>query len=253
MIRAIPAFQDNYIWIMSSEKTSAAVVVDPGDADPVIEALARNALHLAAILITHHHHDHTGGLTKLVDLAEKSSGSLIPVYGPAGESIPGVTHLVREGDRITLPQIEMDFHVIDVPGHTRGHIAYLGQSTKHPEVMPAALFCGDTLFAAGCGRLFEGTAAQMFASLKKLSALPDTTQIYCAHEYTLSNLRFAASVFPHHAEIQSRFAQVQDQRSNGQITLPSYLALERRTNPFLLCQTAEEFQSMRQRKDEFRG
>lgn len=253
MIRAIPAFQDNYIWIMSSEKTSAAVVVDPGEAGPVIKALASEALRLSAILITHHHHDHTGGITELTDLAEKANGALIPVYGPAGESIPGVTHLVREGDQITLPQIEMAFDVIDVPGHTRGHIAYLGRHTNRTEGIPPALFCGDTLFAAGCGRLFEGTAEQMFTSLRKLAALPDTTQIYCAHEYTLSNLRFAASAFPHHAEIHSRFAQVQDQRSKDQITLPSLLALERRTNPFLLCETAQAFQSMRQRKDEFRG
>ncbi len=253
MIHAISAFQDNYIWIITSEQSATAVVVDPGNADVVIEALQQHALTLAAVLITHHHHDHTGGLSRLVDYAETHQGDIIQVFGPAQESIPGVTHLVREGDRVTIPKIELGFDVIDVPGHTRGHIAYLSDEVNFSGQRRPALFCGDTLFAAGCGRLFEGTAEQMFASLQKLMNLPPDTAVYCAHEYTLSNLRFAQVAFPDNQDIQQRLAEVEAQREKGQITLPSAIEIERRTNPFLLCRNAQEFSALRQRKDEFRG
>ncbi len=253
MIHAIPAFQDNYIWIITSEKESAAIVVDPGDADVVIEHLQQQALTLVAVLITHHHHDHIGGLEKLVHYAETHQGNLIPVFGPAQESIPGVTHLLREGDRVTIQDIALGFDVIDVPGHTRGHIAYFSDAVDVSGRRQSALFCGDTLFAAGCGRLFEGTAEQMFSSLQKLRNLPPETAVYCAHEYTLANLRFAQVAFPDNQEIQQRAAEVEALRENGQITLPSAIAIERRTNPFLLCRNAQEFKVLRQRKDEFRG
>lgn len=253
MIRAIPAFQDNYIWIIESKAAASVIVVDPGDAVPVIAWLKQHQRKLAAILITHHHHDHTGGIGALLEFATQSQQEIVTVFGPAQESIPGVSHQVREGDLITIPATQHQFRVIEVPGHTRGHIAYVAERSDNPDFQHPVLFCGDTLFAAGCGRLFEGTAAQMFNSLKKLAALPPDTEVYCTHEYTLANLRFAVAAFPGDPAINERFHQVQAQRTEGQITLPSAIAIELRTNPFLLCQTAEEFRRLRQQKDEFRG
>ena len=253
MIRAIPAFQDNYIWIITSKAAASAIVVDPGDADPVIAWLKQQRTTLAAILITHHHHDHIGGIAPLLEYAKQSQQDIVNVFGPAQESIPGVSHPLREGDRITIATTQHRFRVIEVPGHTRGHIAYIADRSDNPNLQRPALFCGDTLFAAGCGRLFEGTAEQMFNSLKKLAALPPETEIYCTHEYTLANLRFAVSAFPGHPAIRERFHQVSAQRTKGQITLPSALQTELQTNPFLRCQTAEEFRLLRQQKDEFRG
>jgi len=216
----VPAFADNYIWLL--RKGNKVVPVDPGDAAPVIAHLARDRLELAAILATHHHGDHVGGIPALL------ARFRVPVYGPARETIPGRTHALSEGDTILVPGIDLELAVLDIPGHTAGHIAYVAGDEE-----PPLLFCGDTLFAAGCGRLFEGTPAQMVASLAKLAALPDATRIYCGHEYTLANLRFAAAVEPANARIGERRAREQAKRDRGLPTLPSNFAEERATNPFL--------------------
>ena len=226
----IGAFKDNYVWLLC--RGNDALVVDPGDAGPVEKALADRGLVLRAILLTHHHADHTGGVAAL--LAARAGRSL-PVYGPAHESIAGVTTLLKEGERIAIDALGLSFDVIDIPGHTRGHIAYF---TRADTGRPGMLFCGDTLFAAGCGRLFEGTAAQMHDSLGKLAALPPDTQVYCAHEYTVANLRFARAVEPHSAELARRVAEADAMRARGEPTLPSTIALERATNPFLRVDVA---------------
>ena len=212
----IPAFRDNYIWLLRSG--SRAAVVDPGDAAPVLRHLADEGLSLAAILITHHHPDHVGGLPELLAQAP------VPVFGPARESIAGIDHPVGEGDRVALAELGVEFRVLDIPGHTAGHVGYYGGG---------ALFCGDTLFAAGCGRLFEGTPAQMFASLQKLAALPGDTRVYCTHEYTLSNLAFAAAVEPDNPAVTERIAASQALRADQRPTVPFLLAGEMLTNPFL--------------------
>ena len=220
MLDIIPvkAFKDNYVWTL--RKGTFAAVVDPGEASPVADYLAREKLELAAILATHHHPDHVGGI------AELRRGRDIPVYGPRREPIDTLTHPVSEGDRVAIPQLGVEFAVLDIPGHTRAHIAYYGAG---------ALFCGDTLFSCGCGRLFEGTAEQMYASLQKLLALPDDTRVYCGHEYTLANIGFARRVEPQNAALASRERDVQRLREAGQPTLPSRLGEERATNPFLRC------------------
>lgn len=212
----IPAFQDNYLWLIHNGKHAA--VVDPGDASPVIDYLTRQNLQLAAILVTHHHGDHIGGLPALT---AKYPG--ITVFGPAGENIPQLTQRLKEGDQITLPVLGLSFGILDIPGHTAGHIAYLGDGR---------LFCGDTLFAGGCGRVFEGTMPQMRASLAKLKALPGETLVFCAHEYTLSNLKFARAVEPDNAVLTAREQTDQATRAASRPTVPSNIALERDTNPF---------------------
>lgn len=219
-VTPVPAFQDNYLWTFHNQRH--AVVVDPGDAEPVIEYLTRHGLTLAAILVTHHHPDHIGGLPKLIEQFGCA------VYGPAGETIPALTQRLAEGDVVTLAEFGLTFSVIDVPGHTAGHIAYYGQMNGGPVV-----FCGDTLFACGCGRLFEGTPAQMQASLAKLMALPDDTQVYCTHEYTMSNIRFAQAVEPNNAALAARATRDAATRSRNQPTLPSSVGLEKATNPFV--------------------
>lgn len=216
---ALPAFDDNYIWMLHDGVSAA--VVDPGDADPVLAALDAQGLQLAAILVTHHHPDHVGGVDAL---RGRLKG---PVYGPARERIPQPCTPLNEGDRIEV--LGLRFDVIDVPGHTAGHIAYVTHDDGHSPL----LFCGDTLFSAGCGRLFEGTAAQMHASLAKLAALPDTTRVCCTHEYTLSNLKFAAAVEPGNADIAAHTRECQALRAEGRMTLPSTVGRERRINPFL--------------------
>ncbi len=216
----IPAFADNYIWLLR-EGTRAAVV-DPGDARPVLDYLARERLSLTAVLATHHHNDHVGGIETLL------AGHPAPVFGPAHEAIPRIAHALEEGDVVSLPDMPVRLRVIDIPGHTAGHIAYFGDVGGVP-----SLFCGDTLFAAGCGRVFEGTSAQMWASLCALAALPGDTLVYCGHEYTLANLRFALAVEPENQALRDRQAQAQATRERGLPTLPSTIALEHATNPFL--------------------
>ena len=224
MVSIIPlaAFSDNYVWAIRAG--DSVVVVDPGDDEPVAGYLARERATLAAILVTHHHPDHTGGIADL--LRERS----VPVIGPGRESIPGRTLAVGGGDRVDVPGIGFPLEVLDVPGHTSGHIAFVGRDAGWGSPV---LFCGDTLFAAGCGRLFEGTADQMWASLSALAALPAETRVFCAHEYTLANLRFASAVEPANPAIAERVARERAKRERGQPTLPSTIAEERRTNPFL--------------------
>jgi len=214
----LPAFQDNYIWTLRSGKLAA--VVDPGEARPVQNYLAKEGLSLTAILATHHHPDHVGGIAELV------ARNKVPVFGPKGEPIPALTHPVGQGDRADIPGLDASFSVLDIPGHTRAHVAYYGLGS---------LFCGDTLFACGCGRVFEGTAAQMLDSLSKLAALPDETKVYCGHEYTLANIRFARAVDPGNALLAAREERAQRLRDAGRPTLPSTLGEERATNPFLRC------------------
>jgi hydroxyacylglutathione hydrolase len=220
----IPAFEDNYLWLLHDGKR--ALVVDPGDAGPVLRALDAHALQLESILVTHHHADHTGG----VDALREATGA--QVWGPATERIPQpYTHL-KGGD--TAHALGFDFQVIDVPGHTAGHIAYYTTDVNGKPL----LFCGDTLFSGGCGRLFEGTPAQMLASLDKLAALPGNTVVCCTHEYTLSNLRFAMAVEPGNADLAAYQAQCIRLREQGQPTLPSSMAQELRINPFLRTRQA---------------
>ncbi len=236
-IDALPAFNDNYIWLLQDTASKRCAVVDPGDAQPVLDWLAAHGdWQLSDILVTHHHHDHVGGVERL----KKSTGAR--VHGPAAENIPARDTAL--GDNDSLRVLGLDFQVIAVPGHTLGHIAYYHEQTPAP-----LLFCGDTLFAAGCGRLFEGTPAQMHASLSRLAALPDTTLVYCTHEYTLSNLRFARAVEPENAQVAQRFDEVTRLRAQDRITLPSNLALEKATNPFL--RTSET--SVKEKVDERTG
>jgi hydroxyacylglutathione hydrolase len=204
--------------------------VDPGDAEPVLDYLDRERLDLAAILATHHHGDHVGGNTALL------ARYAVPVFGPAREKIPGRTHELQEGDDITVPGVGLRLSILDVPGHTAGHIAYIGECDGVP-----VAFVGDTLFAGGCGRLFEGTPVEMAASLGKLAALPGETRIYCAHEYTLANLRFALAVEPQSGALQARVARERERRERGEPTVPSILADERATNPFLRAGVPEVF------------
>lgn len=215
-ITFIPAFKDNYIWLLHND--GHAAVVDPGDASAVIWRLKAEGFDLQAILVTHHHPDHQGGVQGL--LAEYD----VPVYGPEIESITGCNRPLSGGEGIEV--LGQRFDVLSVPGHTRGHLAYL---------TPGAVFCGDTLFGGGCGRIFEGTPADMLASLKQLAALPDETLVYCAHEYTEANLRFAMEVEPKNSVIANRAAVSAFQRLRGKPTIPSTIGEEKRTNPFLRC------------------
>lgn len=212
----LPAFRDNYIWLL--RRGDVAAVVDPGDARPVLDYLKREKLALRAILLTHHHADHTGGVEELMAHAGP------PVFGPADEGIAGITVPLREPAVIHVPGLDLELAVLDVPGHTRGHIAYYGANL---------LLCGDTLFGCGCGRLFEGSAAQMWHSLSKLAALPGETRVYCAHEYTEANLDFAFAVEPDNPELAARESRVNALRAQHRPSVPSTLAEELATNPFL--------------------
>jgi hydroxyacylglutathione hydrolase len=223
---ALPAFADNYVWMLHDG--ARAVVVDPGDAAPVRAALDAQGLTLAGILVTHHHPDHVGGVDELRPLLQGV------VHGPARERIPGPYTPLHDGDSVDV--LGTRFTVLDVPGHTAGHIAYVQAGDAEPAPL---LFCGDTLFSAGCGRLFEGTPAQMNDSLGRLAALPADTQVCCTHEYTLSNLRFAAAVEPGNAERAAYEERCRALRAADTPTLPSSIGVERRINPFLRCDVPE--------------
>ncbi|WP_286261790.1 hydroxyacylglutathione hydrolase [Thalassotalea atypica] len=230
----IKAFSDNYIWALQPQGCAEVTLVDPGQAEPCIEYLKQNGLSLNAILITHHHPDHTGGVVALKAYT-KACGHDIKVYGPATENIPACDIKLAESDLVSLAftnttsneSTEIEFSILDLPGHTSGHIAYVHEQ---------ALFCGDTLFSGGCGRLFEGTAEQMHQSLAKLKVLPASTPVYCTHEYTQANLHFAIAVEPNNKALQNYFEQVIALRAKNQITLPSTIQLENAINPFLRCE-----------------
>lgn len=228
-ITPIKAFSDNYIWAITNKHM--ATLVDPGDASVCIEFLEKNKLTLNAILITHHHSDHTGGINKLVDYCQQKQWSLT-VYGPANENIPHCDVKLNENDTVVLDEFSINFRVIDLPGHTAGHIAYFANDHLAP-----ILFCGDTLFSGGCGRLFEGTPEQMLNSLSKLAALPENTQVYCTHEYTQANLAFALTVEPNNQALVNYNNNVNELRSKGHATIPSTIQLEKQINPFLRCHT----------------
>jgi len=221
-VHAVPAFQDNYLWVVAVGRHAAAV--DPGDAAPIEAFLASHGLELAAILATHHHADHVGGVGALVQRWK------CPVFGPAHDGVEGLDRKLAEGDRITVPKLGVELGVLDVPGHTAGHIAYVGDGL---------VFCGDTLFGCGCGRLFEGTPAQMSESLGKLARLAPETRVYCAHEYTMSNIRFAEAVEPGNARLSARKVRDAARRSRGEATIPSTIGEEIATNPFLRCTEPE--------------
>lgn len=225
-IHPLPAFRDNYIWIIHN--TVHAAIVDPGDASPVIGYLNEKQLHPTAILITHHHSDHTGGNLQLLEHFD------LPVYGPMHEKIATVNNPVRDGDRIQLKYLGLTLDVMEISGHTRGHIAYFAATQPNN-----LLFCGDTLFSCGCGRIFEGTPRQMYNALQKLVSLPDNTLIYCAHEYTLGNIAFARTVEPGNADLQKLEQRVKEMRQLYLPTLPTDMATEKACNPFLRCQHPE--------------
>ena len=252
----LPALSDNYIFVLYAPEERIAAVVDPAEAQPVLQCLTQLDAELVAIFNTHHHGDHVGGNTELLRRFPQ-----LTVYGGEGDRgrIPGQQKFLREGDRVPFGDREAE--VLFVPGHTRAHIAYYFAPTNPEET--GELFCGDTLFAGGCGRLFEGTPAQMVQSLSKLRALPDNTRVWCAHEYTLKNLQFALSVESGNLDLQSRLAEVTAMRQRSEATIPSHIGLEKRTNPFLrwdfpsvqqAIQTPDEvktFARLRQLKDHF--
>jgi hydroxyacylglutathione hydrolase len=220
-VTAVPAFTDNFIWLIHSPlDTSQVVAVDPGDANPLIAALNRQAWNLRGILVTHKHEDHVGGVVELLDRFN------VPVFAPRHDPVPARPVRVSEGDRAQFAELGLSFDVLDVPGHTLGHIAYVGHG---------AVFSGDTLFSAGCGRLFEGTAEQMSSSLAKFAALPLATQMYCGHEYTVSNLRFAQAVEPENGAVRQYLEHCLQLRAADKATLPSSIRQERNVNPFLRC------------------
>lgn len=234
-VTPVRAFADNYLWLAHAPREARKVVaIDPGDAQAIQDTLQRQQLSLAAILVTHHHADHVGGLNELVKRFD------VPVFGPAGEAMPVTVQPLRDGDLVALDALGLRFDVLDVPGHTVGHIAFAGHGV---------VFCGDTLFSAGCGRLFEGTAAQMYRSLAKLKALDEHTRVYCAHEYTLANLMFAAAVEPRNPDVQQHLRHCRALRANNQPTVPSTISLERKINPFLRC----EFGTVKQAAEQWAG
>jgi len=252
----ISAFSDNYIWLIGSTSGPEVAVVDPGEAQPVLAAIGERGLKLEAVLLTHHHADHVGGVEEI--LARHPA----PVFGPARESIAGVDQPVHADEIVAVPGLDLYLRVVEVPGHTAGHVAYAG---------PDFACVGDTVFAGGCGRVFEGTMEQMHGSVTRLAALPPETLLYCAHEYTLANLRFALVVEPENRALQQRFEEATALRADNLPTVPSRLADELATNPFLRCDqpqvvaaaeahagrplrsTAEVFAVIRQWKDSWRG
>ena len=230
-IDPIEAFQDNYIWLIHNDQNS--IIVDPGDAEPVINALERKNLNLVAILITHHHADHIGGV-----MALQEKYPHIKIFAPQKDKYDFVNISLKNGDEINIPELQINYKIIEIPGHTQGHIAYYDMEN---------LFCGDTLFAGGCGKIFDGTHEQMYNSLKKISALPKDTKIYCAHEYTKKNITFALSLDPDDTNLKLR----KESLSNVTNTIPSSLEEELKTNPFLKCTSLEAFKSLRDLKDQY--
>ncbi len=235
-VDAVPAFRDNYIWVLHDGRHAA--VVDPGEAAPALRFLARNELALSAILLTHHHHDHIGGVDRLLESAD------VPVFGPPDPRIPQVSNPCRDGDRITIDAPALALRVLETPGHTRSHIAFHGHGR---------LFSGDTLFSIGCGKLFEGTPEQMQASFDKLAALPADTAIHCGHEYTRANCEFALSVEPGNAELRRLAERVDRLRAADRITLPSTLRIEKLCNPFLRTREAAVIAAARRQDPDCSG
>jgi hydroxyacylglutathione hydrolase len=236
---AVPAFSDNYIWLIHDDASGHTAVVDPGDGETALAAAAERGWEISQVLITHWHHDHTAGVPRV----KEATGA--ELWGPEAErdKFPGLDYGLGEGDRVSVGP--WTAYVWEVPGHTLGHIAFI-----FPE--PGRAFVGDTLFAMGCGRLFEGTPDQMYASLSRLASLPDDTLTYPAHEYTLSNARFAAHVEPGNSAVSKRLAKVEQLRAEGLITLPTTIGTERETNPFIRAGSADDFGSLRKDKDSFR-
>jgi len=228
----IPAFTDNYIWTIYNDQY--AIVVDPGDAAPVIQFLENNKLGLLAILITHHHRDHIGGINDLVELYNT------PVYGPRREKIPHLTYPMGEGDKVEFKQLDFCASVIDIPGHTLGHIAFLWDG---------GMFCGDTLFTCGCGKIFEGTPEQLHHSLQRLANLPDDTLVYCSHEYTKYNTPFARMCEPSNIALNQRVIDAEVLRGQNKPTVPSTIQLEKATNPFLRCKEPEIIRQIEKKMD----
>ncbi|MFZ9813100.1 MAG: hydroxyacylglutathione hydrolase [Burkholderiaceae bacterium] len=248
-IHALPAFADNIIWGL--ESAGELVVVDPGQAEPVLRFLSDRGLKLSAILVTHHHADHTGGIGDLLAQLPTKTKEGLAVFGPGYCKSLGVSHEVTDGSEVWLFNHSLRLETIACPGHTVDHIAFF----THPSGQAPMLFCGDTLFAGGCGRLLGGTAEQLFHSLGRFAVLPDDTRVFCAHEYTLNNLLFAAQALPSNAAIRNRLIDVKRQREQGLCTLPSTIGLEKRTNPFLLSvaeANLKQFAARRIAKDNFR-
>jgi hydroxyacylglutathione hydrolase len=234
-IHQIPAFQDNYFWLIQPDISSPdAYIVDPGASEPVENYLNESRLRLRSVLLTHHHQDHIGGAQVLADTYQ------IPVYGPKSIRIPQVSHTLTEGDDLELGPLNA--RILRLPGHTLDHIAYLIEVSGAPPM----LFSGDTIFAAGCGRLFDGTAELLYSSLQKIAALPDDTFIYAAHEYTLSNIEFALHIEPDNEALRNRKLRESDKRTRGLATLPTQLEVEKRTNPFLRCHLPSVRERVRQ-------
>lgn len=238
-IVAVPAFADNYLWLAHDAASGETAVVDPGDPAPVLAAAYQRGWQITKILNTHWHPDHTGGNLAI----KEATGATI--FGPAGEAarLPGLDVALKDGDRASIGSHEAE--VWEVPGHTLGHIAYIFRQGR-------VAFVGDTLFAMGCGRLFEGSPEQMHHSLGRLAALPEDFELYCAHEYTLANARFAAHAFPVNQAIAKRLAEVVTARNAGTPTVPTTVAAERATNPFLLAEGCTQFAELRRMKDDFR-
>ena len=237
-VHQIPLWQDNYIYLLQEKTQNKTAVIDPGAGEPIHQFLKQHQLKLDFILNTHHHWDHTGGNLELKNNWD------CKIYGFKGDKhrIPGIDVLLNQGDTVFVGALE--FKVLLTPGHTLGHIAFYNKKHK-------LLFCGDTLFAAGCGRLFEGTATQMFNSLRQIKTLPKETLIYCAHEYTLKNLQFALSLKPHSKELKKRLKKTQTLREQNKPTVPFYLKEDLLCNPFLTAPTVEDFAKIRKLKDNF--
>ncbi len=233
-IAAVPALNDNYIWVIHDGRRAAAV--DPGEAAPVLAYLNAHGLQLEAILCTHRHADHTAGIAKLREVYN------VPVYGRRHPASQHITHDLREGGKLRLEAPAIDLDIIETPGHTDDHVAYIAAN-----ISPGILLCGDVLFGAGCGRNFEGTIAQLHHTLQRLAQLPGDTHVYCAHEYTVANLRFSLACEPGNPEVQKRIAASQELRAANQPTVPSTIAVERATNPFLRCRQPEIIRTLQQR------